>query len=92
LQPDTVVSNGQKYQRRALLRWGPDHCFYRDDLYTLKLGSEATGKVQELGPHDALVFMPDRTWQIIGSRDAGIAELVLRDTANVSENVGQERS
>jgi len=32
--------------------------------------------------HEALVFFPDRTWQTIGSRDAGLAELVLRDTAN----------
>ncbi len=47
-----------------------------------RIGSEAAEKVQGLGQHEALVFFPDRTWQTIGSRDAGIAELVLRDTAN----------
>jgi hypothetical protein len=39
LRPDTVVSSGRKYQRRALLHWSPDRCFYRDDLYTLRLGN-----------------------------------------------------
>jgi len=47
-----------------------------------RIGSEAVEKVQGLGQHEALVFFPDRTWQTIGSRDAGIAELVLRDKAN----------
>jgi hypothetical protein len=34
LTPDRVTSNGHTYTRDALLRWGPDRCFYRDDLYT----------------------------------------------------------
>jgi hypothetical protein len=38
--------------------------------------------MQELGHHEALVFFADRTWQTIGSRDTGLAELVLRDTVN----------
>lgn len=42
LRPETVVSNGKRYQRRNLLRWGPDRCFYKDDLYTLKLGNWTT--------------------------------------------------
>src|SRR5438874_9380720 len=42
LRPETVVSNGKKYQRRDLLRWGPDCCFYKDDLYTMKLGNWTT--------------------------------------------------
>lgn len=46
-----------------------------------RIGQEATEKVEKLGQHEALVFFPDRSWQIIGSRDAGLAELVLRDTA-----------
>jgi len=62
------------------------------DSMRTRIGSEATEKVQELERHQALIFFPDRTWQVIGSRDAGIAELVLRDSADVSENVGQERS
>jgi hypothetical protein len=42
LHPDTLVNSGKKYQRRALLHWGPDSCFYKDDLYTLKLGNWTT--------------------------------------------------
>jgi hypothetical protein len=58
-----------------------------------RIGSEATEKVQELGQHEALVFFPDRTWQIIGSRDKGLAEMVLRDTANdVQANVEEEQA
>lgn len=34
LTPDRVTSNGHTYTRNALLRWGPDRCFYQDDLYT----------------------------------------------------------
>jgi len=52
------------------------------DSMRARVGSEATEKVQELGRHEALVFFPDRTWCTIGSRDAEIGELVLRDTAN----------
>jgi len=62
------------------------------DAMRARIGSEAAEKVQGLGKHEALVFFPDRTWQIVGSRDAGLAELVLRDGANVPENASQERS
>ena len=56
-----------------------------------RIGSEATERVQGLGPHEFLVFFPDRTWQTIGSRDAGLAELVLKDTANdVQADVAKE--
>jgi hypothetical protein len=57
-----------------------------------RIGSEATEKVQELARHEALVFFPDRTWRTIGSRDAGIAELVLQDTASVQADVEKERA
>ncbi len=60
------------------------------DSMRSRIGSEATEKVQGLGQHEALVFFPDRTWQIIGSRDTGIAELVLRDTADVQTDVEKE--
>lgn len=61
------------------------------DSMRSRIGSEATGKVQGLGQHEALVFFPDRTWQIVGSRDKGLAELVLRDTANgVHADVSEE--
>ena len=61
------------------------------DSMRARVGSEATERVQGLGQHEALVFFPDRTWQIIGSRDARLAELALRDTANnVQANTGEE--
>jgi hypothetical protein len=62
------------------------------DAMRARIGSEATERVQGLGKHEALVSYADRTWQTIGSRDAGIAELVLRDSANVSADVPEERA
>ena len=64
------------------------------DAMRTRIGSEAAEKVSELERHSALVFFPDRSFQIIGSRDAGIAELVLRDTANgdVQADVSEERA
>jgi hypothetical protein len=59
------------------------------DSMRFRIGSEATTAVQGLGAHEALVFFPDRTWQTIGSRDAGIAELVLRDTAESAIRSGK---
>jgi hypothetical protein len=56
LNPDTVVTpGGKKYCRRALLRWGPDRCFYADDLYTVKLGQWTTDAIERafFGPIDA---------------------------------------
>jgi hypothetical protein len=47
LDPETRISpGGEKYYRRALLRWGPDRCFYADDLYTVQLGQWATDAVE----------------------------------------------
>jgi hypothetical protein len=60
------------------------------DSMRSRVGQEATERVQGLGQYEALVFFPDRTWQTIGSRDVGIAELVLGDTANVSADVAKE--
>ena len=60
------------------------------DAMRSRVGQEATEKVQSLGHYEALVFFPDRTWRIVGSRDAGIAELVLQDTANVQADVEEE--
>ncbi len=35
LRPDTVTTSaGNIYTRKALLRWGPQKCFYQNDLYT----------------------------------------------------------
>jgi hypothetical protein len=47
LHPDTVVSGKVRYQRRALLHWGPARCFYKDDLYTLKLGNWTTDQIEK---------------------------------------------
>jgi hypothetical protein len=47
LHPDTVVSGEVRYQRRALLHWGPARCFYKDDLYTLKLGNWTTDQIEK---------------------------------------------
>jgi len=55
-----------------------------------RVGSEATEKVEGLGPHEALVFFPDRTWQTIGSRDANIAELALQESTGVSKELEEK--
>jgi hypothetical protein len=46
LKPDTVVCDGVPHQRDALLRWGPKKCFYRDDLYTVRLGRWTTDEIE----------------------------------------------
>lgn len=56
-----------------------------------RIGSEAAEKVQRLGPHEALIFLPDRSWLVVGSRDARIAELVMRNGANVQTDTEKER-
>jgi hypothetical protein len=61
------------------------------DLIAQRLGREALQEFESLGLHEALIIFRDGSYQTISSRDAGLAELVLRDGANVSENVGQER-
>lgn len=62
------------------------------DAMRSRIGSEATERVQGLARHEALVFFPDRTWRTVGSREPGIAELVLEDSANVSADVQEERA
>lgn len=47
LHPETVVRGKVKYQRKALLHWGPANCFYKDDLYTLKLGGWTTDQIEK---------------------------------------------
>jgi len=46
LKPETLVCDGVSHQRDAMLRWGPRKCFYRDDLYTVKLGSWTTDQIE----------------------------------------------
>src|SRR6185295_5379098 len=47
LYPETIVSGQVRYQRRALLRWGPARCFCREDLYTVKLGNWSTDDIEK---------------------------------------------
>lgn len=57
LKPDRVTSNGHTYTRNALLRWGPDRCFYQDDLYTTSpwlMGSPTVMEEQFFGKIDLL--------------------------------------
>lgn len=42
LRPETINESSVKYQRRALLRWGPPSCFCKRDLYTFQLGNWST--------------------------------------------------
>ena len=48
MQPETVVRDGVSHARRAVLRWGPARCFYKDDLYTLRFGSQTTDRMERL--------------------------------------------
>ncbi len=47
LHPDTVVSGSVRYRRRDLLPWGPARCFYKDDLYTLRLRNWTTDQIEK---------------------------------------------
>lgn len=56
MKPETiVVSNGRRYKRNSLLRWGPKSCFCQDDLYTTKFGPWLSTEIEEkfFGPLDA---------------------------------------
>jgi uncharacterized protein DUF4238 len=46
LHPGIVYSNGVRHERNALLNWGPDRCFYRNDLYTLDLGTWSSDEIE----------------------------------------------
>ncbi len=46
LHPDAVEQNGVKHSRKDLLPWGPKRCFYKEDLYTVKLGSWSTDEIE----------------------------------------------
>lgn len=48
LKPDfETAQNGKRYQRKALLRWGPPKCFYEDDLYTTKFPGWESTEIEE---------------------------------------------
>jgi hypothetical protein len=46
LHPDVVQRDGVKYQRKALMPWGPKRCFYKEDLYTVKLGGWSSDEIE----------------------------------------------
>ncbi len=47
LTPDTVINGKKRYERKALLRWGPPKCFYEQDLYTTKFGGWKSTEIEE---------------------------------------------
>lgn len=55
MKPETVISNGHRHTRAALLRWGPRKCFCEHDLYTTKHGTWISTEIEEnfFGPLDA---------------------------------------
>jgi hypothetical protein len=46
LHPAAAYSGGVRHERQALLNWGPDRCFYKEDLYTLKLGAWSSDQIE----------------------------------------------
>lgn len=47
LKPEVVNAGGRKYQRKAILRWGPRKCFCERDLYTTKFGNWESTEIEE---------------------------------------------
>lgn len=48
LKPENVMAaNGTRYQRKSILRWGPDSCFVETDLYTTKFGGFESTEIEE---------------------------------------------
>jgi hypothetical protein len=47
LKPERRVSNGHVYARNELLRWGPENCFWENDLYTTKVGPWESTEIEE---------------------------------------------
>jgi hypothetical protein len=48
LRPKTVVWDGGSHQLKAVRRRGPAACFYRNDLYMLRFGRQATDVMEKL--------------------------------------------
>ncbi|GFO67796.1 hypothetical protein GMLC_13750 [Geomonas limicola] len=48
MRPDTVVTpTGHRYPRNSLHQWGPNLCFYLDDLYTTRFGTLESTEIEE---------------------------------------------
>ena len=69
LNPEVVkTAPGRSFIRNALLHWGPNRCFFQEDLYTMKLGAWTTDTIERrfFGPIDdrgksAVDFFADYT-------------------------------
>ena len=60
------------------------------DSMRARIGEGAVERVQGLGRYEALVFFPDRSYRVVGSRDSEIADLVTGDSANVLADAQEE--
>lgn len=48
MKPDVrVASNGKRYTRKSILRWGPPSCFYEDHLYTTRFLDWESTEIEE---------------------------------------------
>lgn len=47
LAPQQCKSNAHRYTRKDLLRWGPDRCFYVQDLYTTRFGDWESTEIEQ---------------------------------------------
>jgi hypothetical protein len=59
-----------------------------DDAYRWIPNTART--MEQLGDYQALVFFPDRSFWAIRSRDAGLGEVVLQESASVREDQEEE--
>lgn len=46
LHPTIVYSAGVRHERTPLLKWGPNRCFYKDELYTLRVGGLSSDQIE----------------------------------------------
>lgn len=47
LKPEIIIHQGVKHQKRSLFNRGPAHCFYENDLYALKFGTQTTDEMEK---------------------------------------------
>ncbi|HVB33677.1 MAG TPA: hypothetical protein VNJ52_04785 [Patescibacteria group bacterium] len=51
------------------------------DVMANRIGTEAVERVAELRRYEALIFFPDRSFLVVGSREERIADLVMLESA-----------
>jgi Protein of unknown function (DUF4238) len=47
LHPEIIVHNGVSHTKKALWKWGPLLCFFRENLYTLKFGQTTSDAMEK---------------------------------------------